>query len=42
MTSLAGAESGSEHPLAAAMIRFVREALGCGTEVGEPVLTVVA
>merc|ERR1719204_972657 len=32
---LAGAESGSEHPLAAAMIRFVREALGCGTEVGK-------
>ena len=32
---LAGAESGSEHPLAAAMIRFVREALTCGTEVGK-------
>ena len=38
MISLAGAESGSEHPLAAAMIRFVREALGCGTEVGETCL----
>ena len=38
MISFAGAESGSEHPLAAAMIRFVREALGCGTEVGETCL----